>query len=241
MHDHPGVRWNRDVSEVLPTPDSMEARIGESRWPPLVAVLVFVILNIVLRLWLPSDRTIAVPWLVPTLEICVILVLAFSDPKRLDARAHTLRRITIALVVLLVLAALWSTAILIDHLIRGDPQTNSGGKLLAAGALIYLGNVVAFSLLYWIFDGGGPARRTHAPREYPDFAFPQLQNPELVPDGWHPVYFDYLYLAFCTSTAFSPTDVLPLAHWGKGAMALQSAVSLALLGLVIARAVNVLA
>ena len=64
-------------------------------------------------------------------------------------------------------------------------------------------------------------------------------NPELAPKGWRPQFVDYLYLGFTNATAFSPTDVMPLVPWAKIAMAVQSVISLAILGLVIARAVNV--
>jgi hypothetical protein len=234
--DEDGLATRREVRD-----GSGPARLGESRWPPAVAVLVFVILNVSLRVWLPSDRTISVPWLLPAIEVSLLGVLVFSNPIGSDPRSQALRRVAIVLVGLLVAAALWATGVLIDHLIKGDPQTNSGGRLLAGGALVWLGNALAFSLLYWILDTGGPRTRAGAQPPPPDFAFPQMQNPELATPGWHPVYVDYLYLGFCTNTAFSPTDVLPLAHWAKLAMALQSAVSLAVVGLVIARAVNVFA
>ena len=75
---------------------------------------------------------------------------------------------------------------------------------------------------------------------HPDFAFPQQLAPEIAPPGWRPRFVDYLYIGFTNATAFSPTDVMPLVPWAKLAMVLQSTVSLALLGLVIARAVNIL-
>jgi len=77
-------------------------------------------------------------------------------------------------------------------------------------------------------------------REYPDLAFPQELNPGLARPGWRPTFIDYLYLGLTNSLAFSPTDVMPLAHWAKIAMGLQSVASLAVIGLVIARAVNIL-
>jgi hypothetical protein len=217
----------------------MAAVIGESRWPPAIAVLVFIILNISLRIWLPSDRAISVPWLLPAVEVSLLLVLLVADPTSDKRRALQLRQVAIVLVYLLLVAALWTTGVLIEHLVRGDKQTSDGARLLASGSLVWLGNIMAFSLLYWIFDSGGPRARTHAPRQYPDLAFPQRQDPDLAPAGWHPIFVDYFYLGFCTSTAFSPTDVLPLARWAKLAMGVQSAVSLAVIGLVIARAVNV--
>jgi hypothetical protein len=222
-----------DVPHVQP--------LGESRWPPVLAVSAFVILNVALRIWLPSEHALTVPWLLPLIEVSLLGVLVFSDPIRSDRRSLQLRRTAIALIVLLIAAALLSTGVLIAHLVNGDPQTNSGGKLLAAGSLVWIGNILAFSLLYWVFDAGGPTARAHRQRPEPDFVFPQTESPELVPEGWHPVYIDYLYLGFCTSTAFSPTDVLPFSHWAKLAMAVQSAASLAVIGLVIARAVNVFA
>ena len=75
----------------------------------------------------------------------------------------------------------------------------------------------------------------------PDLAFTQQLSPEMAPAGWRPQFHDYLYLGLTSSTAFSPTDVMPLAGWAKLAMAVQSLISLSVLGLVIARAVNVLA
>src|SRR5262249_25779593 len=124
-------------------------------------------------------------------------------------------------------------------LLVGGPVTNSAGELLASGALIWLGNVLVFSLLYWLLDSGGPLARYRHERPYPDFAFSQQLSPELAPPGWRPRYVDYLILGLTTSTAFSPTDVMPMASWAKLTMALQSIVSLSLVGLVIARAVNV--
>jgi uncharacterized membrane protein len=138
-----------------------------------------------------------------------------------------------------VAAALWATIILTDHLINGSPQTNSAGYLLASGALVLVGNNLAFALLYWEFDSDGPAARLEGKAQYPEFAFPQQINPDLAPPGWRPIFVDYLYLGFTNSTAFSPTDVMPLVPWAKSAMAVQSTVSLVVIGLVVARAVNI--
>ena len=87
---------------------------------------------------------------------------------------------------------------------------------------------------------GGPEARVSAPPEFPDLAFPEQLNPKIAPPGWRPEFFDYLYLGFTNATAFSPTDVMPQARWAKLAMAVEAAGSLAVLGLVIARAVNIL-
>ena len=74
-----------------------------------------------------------------------------------------------------------------------------------------------------------------------DLAFPQQMNPNLAPPQWRPSFVDYLYLGFTNATAFSPTDAMPLAPWAKIAMAVQALISLVILGLVIARAVNIFA
>jgi len=244
----PDVRPARsDQEDFRPVSDAPlpRGRFGrqpraESRWPPVAAVLVFVVLNTVSRLWLPSDTIIAMPWLPPVLELALVGVLVASDPLGVDRRAHWLRKVSITLVFLLVAAALWSTVVLTAHLITGSPQTNSAGYLLLSGALVFVGNNLAFSLLYWQFDAGGPLARMERLAPHPEFAFPQQLNPNLAPPGWRPVFYDYLYLGFTNSIAFSPTDVMPLAHWAKLAMAIQSTVSLAVIGIVIARAVNVL-
>jgi len=214
--------------------------LGESRWPPVVAVLLYVVLNVVAKLWLPAESVIALPWLLPSIELALLGVLIVTDPNGIDRRATWLRRVEIGLVLLLVAGALWATVVLTDRLIGGSPQTSSAGYLLASGALVLIGNNLAFSLVYWEFDSGGPRARAERRTDYQEFAFPQQINPDLAAPGWRPVFIDYLYLGFTNSTAFSPTDVMPLAHWAKLTMALQSTVSLVVLGLVVARAVNVL-
>ncbi|MGZ4421849.1 MAG: hypothetical protein ACXVFJ_11035 [Gaiellaceae bacterium] len=92
-------------------------------------------------------------------------------------------------------------------------------------------------MLYWLMDSGGPIMRERQSRPV-DFAFTQQLSPELAPPGWRPVFLDYLHLGFTNATAFNPTDVLPLTHRAKYTMLVQSTVALALVGLVVARAVN---
>jgi uncharacterized membrane protein len=93
--------------------------------------------------------------------------------------------------------------------------------------------------LYWELDNGGAAKRARRVPRYPDLAFPQQLNPGIAPPEWRPEFVDYLYLGFTNATAFSPTDVMPMVPWAKVAMAVQSVISLVIIGLVIARAVNV--
>jgi hypothetical protein len=213
------------------------ARLGESRWPPAVALLGFMALNIAIRLWLPSEAAVRVPWLVPSVEAALLVVLLLSDPGNLAKHHLRLHRIAVGLVVLLVAAALWATALLIYDLIKGIGVTQSATRLLASGALIWLGNNLAFAMLYWLMDGGGPVARSRL--EVPvDLAFTQHMSPELAPPGWRPVFLDYLHLGFTNATAFSPTDVMPLSHRAKYTMVVQATIALALFGLIVARAVN---
>ncbi len=222
------------------TPEQRESAAKiEPRWPVALAVLSFIGITIAVRVAEPHRETIGPHWLVPGLEVAVLVALLAADPARAVGRRRWLRPIAIALVVALVVLALISTVVLITDLVRGGKVTESADSLLASGGLIWLGNVVAFSLLYWLLDGGGPLARHRREREYPDFAFTQQMSPEFAPPGWLPHYVDYLILGLTTSTAFSPTDVMPVSHWAKLLMALQSIVSLAVIGLVIARAVNV--
>ena len=209
----------------------------ESRWPPVVALVLYLVLNVAIRLALPNESTVRLPWLLPAVELVLIGVLVAAEPQSIAGRARWLRRSALTIVVLLVGAALWSTALLIYDLIQGTGVTNSPGKLLATGALVWLGNNLAFALLYWLIDSGGPIAR--ATRAVPvDFAFTQQMSPELAPAGWRPVFLDYLHLGFTNATAFSPTDVMPLTLTAKYTMVVQSTVALALFALIVARAVN---
>ena len=132
-----------------------------------------------------------------------------------------------------------STGLLVSDLVEGKGVANDAGELLASGAIVWVGNNLAFALLYWLVDSGGPVARARARTAVPlDFAFTQQMSPELAPAGWRPVFLDYLHLGFTNATAFSPTEVMPLALRAKYVMLVQSTVSLALFGLVVARAVN---
>jgi hypothetical protein len=223
--------------QAAPAAGVSRARLGEPRWIPAAALLVFMALNIGLRIWLPGDSPVRVPWLVPSVEAALLVTLVLADPGNLERHRVRLRRVGVVLVVVLVIGALWSTALLIYDLIRAIGVTNSASELLASGALIWLGNNLAFALLYWLMDSGGPIARSQL--ETPvDFAFTQHMSPELAPPGWRPVFLDYLHLGFTNATAFSPTDVMPLTLRAKYTMLVQSTVALALFGLIVARAVN---
>jgi hypothetical protein len=211
----------------------------EPRWPIALAVGTYLALMIGLRIYEPDRPTLGTRWLVPGIMGGLLVALVLADPAHIEGRARWLRRLAGVLILALAAAALASTTILIADLVRGAQVTEKASTLLVSGALIWLGNVLVFSLLYWHFDTGGPLSRYRGHRPYRDFAFTQHMSPELAPEGWRPQYVDYLVLGLTTSTAFSPTDVMPIAIWAKLMMALQSLISLAVVGLVIARAVNV--
>jgi len=210
----------------------------EPRWPIALAVGFYLALMIVLRIYEPDRPAFGTRWLVPGIMAGLLGALVLADPAHIEGRARWLRRTASALILVLAAVALASTCVLIADLIRGAEVTEKASTLLVSGALIWLGNVLVFGLLYWHFDSGGPLARYRGSHEYRDFAFTQHMSPELAPEGWRPQYVDYLILGLTTSTAFSPTDVMPIAVWAKLTMALQSIISLAVVGLVIARAVS---
>jgi uncharacterized membrane protein len=209
---------------------------AEKRWP-LVGAL---ILTIVIPLLLPSRFSLGPRWVVPAVVVVLLVAIVVADRAGSGRRPAVVRALSLGLVAVLVAEAAGVTARLIADLIEGGAETKSAGALLSVGFGVWLYTILAFAFLYWIVDGGGPDARLWAPPEYPQLAFPEQLAPDVAPPGWRPQFFDYLYLAFTNATAFSPTDVMPLARWAKAAMTLQAAGSLAILGLVIARAVNIL-
>ena len=212
--------------------------MGESRWPPVIAVVLFMVAHITVHLWLPgTTEVVRAPWLIPALEAVLLVALVTVDPVGI-AEARRRRQGALVIVGLLVLAALYGTAVLIRDLIQGTGVANEAGYLLAAALVVWSGNNLSFALLYWLLDAGGPTARAARRDNPPDFAFTQQMSPELAPPGWRPVFLDYLHLGFTNATAFSPTDVMPLTLRGKYAMLVQATVALALFALVVARAVN---
>ncbi len=209
---------------------------GEPRWPMAAAVGV----ASALTLARPAELRVAPWWVLPLVEAVLLVVLVVRDPGRIDRRSRVLRAVSIGAVGLLVLDALLATGYLVAVLIQGGRLTDSAETLLAAGVVVWASNIIAFALLYWELDSGGAAARAHGLPATPDLAFPQQLSPELAPPDWRPQFHDYLYLGLTSATAFSPTDAMPLAGWAKLAMSVESLISLTVLGLVVARAVNVL-
>jgi uncharacterized membrane protein len=209
---------------------------GERRWPMAIALLVAMALPFLL----PPKYSLGLTWIIPVAEALLLVSLVVADPGRIDRRSVFIRALSIGLVGILVTGAAGATVRLVVDLLRGGPETNSPDQLLRVGSLTWAYVIITFSFLYWELDGGGPETRSRAAPKFPDLAFPEHLNPQIARPGWRPEFFDYLYLAFTNALAFSPTDVMPLARWAKLAMAVEAMASLIIVGLVIARAVNIL-
>lgn len=132
-----------------------------------VAVLAAMVLTVLL----PKELRPGPVWLVPSLAVLLLVALILGDPGRISRRARILRGLSIGLVSVLAVDALWSTSLLVNELIHGGAITNSADELLDAGACVWVLNNVALSLLYWELDSGGAAERLVHPRRHPDLAF----------------------------------------------------------------------
>jgi hypothetical protein len=229
--------WAGSRGSAARIPGIVAAGAGaEKRWPMAVTL----VLSMAVPLVLPARFSLGPPWAVPVVEVLLLAAIIAIDRGRIDRRSATARGLSLVLVAVLAADAAGVTARLIGDLIEGGPETNSPADLLKTGFLVWLYTIIAFAFVYWVLDGGGPESRFLAPPEFPDLAFPAQLNPGIARPGWRPEFFDYVYLGFTDATAFSPTDVMPLARWGKLAMTAQAICSLMILGLVIARAANIL-
>jgi hypothetical protein len=235
MSDVPVPPHHHRRAEGPVVPAWLRPTQGESRLPVVIAVVVAIVLQLVL----PDRLAIRPHWLLPALEGAVLLGLTVFNPLRMN-RSHPLERLAgRALVALMTIADAVSAALLI-HAILVRHGTSDPITLMGSGAAIYITNIVAFALWYWEFDRGGAVSRAQARDPHPDLLFPQMATPEIADPDWEPWFLDYLYVAFTNATAFSPTDTMPLSRWTKMLMAAQSSIALATVGLVIARAVNIL-
>ncbi len=124
---------------------------------------------------------------------------------------------------------------LVEH-----PGTLEPVPLFYTSVGVWTGNILIFTLIYWLIDSGGPDARLNHEKQYPDFDFPAMDDPTKVPPNWQPGIIDYLFLGFTTSTAFSPTEAMPLTARAKLLMTIQSAISLITIAIVAARTINIL-
>jgi uncharacterized membrane protein len=206
---------------------------SESHWPPMGAIAI----AIALQLLLPERLTVGPYWLLPTLEALVLVSLIAASPQKVVGVHMLRRRIAIGLTALTSLANGISLYLLSHYLLHH--AVTRGKELVVAGSLIWLTNVLIFSLWYWEVDRGGPGRRAAGHDAAPDLLFPQMTDGRFSP-GWRPVFGDYLYVSLTNAAAFSPTDTMPLSLSAKALMGLQSVISLVTIGLIVSRAVNIL-
>jgi hypothetical protein len=223
--------------DSLPEPDGFDdGRGSEPRWPALIASLAVGGLYFALH----SDLVVGPRWLFPG-AIGVLLIPAVILHR---IGRHDLDRILGLGISSLLTIGLTASVILLVGALPSHRQSPTA--LFRSAVSLWFTNILVFALWYWRLDAGGPhnrdSRHTHAEGA---FLFPQMtMDPgtkhAVGQQAWSPHFPDYLFLAFNTSTAFSPTDTPPLTPWAKVLMMLQSMISLTVLALLAARAINIL-
>jgi hypothetical protein len=226
--DQPAARSTRTAARDRGTP--------EPRWPAAIAVVAVGGLSLAL----PSGLTVGPRWLFPAI-ISVLLVPTVVSHR--TGRHHLDRMLGFTITTVVTIELVVSVLLLVSAL---PSRRESPTALLLSATAIWTSNILVFSLWYWRLDAGGPhGRETRRGHAAGSFLFPQMT---MLPDAkaaagqetWSPNFLDYLFLAFNTSTAFSPTDTPALDRWGKVLMMIQSIISLTVLAILAARAVNIL-
>jgi hypothetical protein len=213
---------------------------GERHWPVQLVVVVAAVAHV----GLSPPLVLGPGWLWLTLTLGLLLPLGLIHPVRHINEGRGVRLMAIVLTALINLGNFTSLGLLVMALLDGSQTV--GRTLLANAFALWITNLIGFALWYWELDGGGPAiRHNQAYRDHAtpaDFLFPQMSMPTTSSDGhtWQPLFADYLFLSFTTTTAFSPTDTLPLSRRAKLLIMLQASSSLVTIALVAARAVNIL-
>ncbi len=218
---------------------------GEHRLPPALAVLVAAAVYAAL----PETVLVGPRLVIPAVEVALLIAVVSTNPRRMVRQSRWSRTLSVVLAAVLLLTNLVALGMLIRSLSSSD---KAGGDLLLAGMQVWLTNVIGFGLLYWELDRGGPVSRRERPRDQlppADWRFSQDENDDAVVEvaasasgtsGWIPTFIDYLYLSLTNSSAFSPTDTMPLSSRAKALMGLQATAALMTSLLVIARAIGAL-
>lgn len=206
------------------------------RWPASLAV----ILVLAAQLVLPEQVTVGAEWLVPGLEGLLLLPMLVTNPVHLR-RDHPLLRMLALVTAVAVMVA--NASVLVRLVVTlGRGSAFSSLALIETGLILVFTNVVASAVLLWELDRGGPFARDPAHQRdegRADLLFPQTSVDGPL-DGWRPSFVDYLFVAFTLSTAFSPTDTMPLSGRTKVVFMVSAAVAMLTFALVAARAVNIL-
>jgi len=216
---------------------------GENRLPPAIAVVVAGLTYALL----PDSLLFAPRFVIPALEIVLLVALIATNPRRMTRETRWSRIASVALASVVIVTNMVALGMLVDALTeKGTP----GGPLLIAAMQVWLTNVIGFALLYWELDRGGPVARRTTPRDRmqpADWRFSQDENSDTIAEvaatsskksGWTPTFIDYLYLSLTNSSAFSPTDTMPLSSRAKALMGIEATAALLTSLLVIARAVG---
>ena len=208
-------------------PDPSHQYDSEPRWPAVIAILAVG----GLYLALPDSLTFGPNWLFPSLVLALLIPTSVSY----HTGRHRLNAILgFAVDGVLTVGLIISVTLLVNALPAGKEAPQ---QLLLSAASLWITNILVFALWYWRLDAGGPYQRDKRPGHSEGaFLFPQMtMSKEALREGneqdWSPNFVDYLFLAFNTSTAFSPTDALVLARWAKVLMMLQSLLSLLIIAL----------
>jgi hypothetical protein len=215
---------------------SEASRHLEPRWPAMVALLSVGVLFIAL----PGPLSPGPAWLLITVVAVLLIPTAWARLREFD-RLNTIMGHVLSSVV--TADMIWSLGLLVAAL---PSHRIAPPDLLRASAALWISNILVFASWYWRLDAGGPhAREARGAHTDGAFLFPQMTlnrqtRTDLHEQGWSPGFVDYLFLAFNTSTAFSPTDCPVLTRWAKLLMMVQSLISLATVVLLAARAVNIL-
>jgi hypothetical protein len=222
------------------TPEEIAAQPeAEPRWPVIVALLAAAALHFVL----PSYLVIGPPWMVLTTVAALILAATYARHRGLWQLNEMLG---FAALGVLTVGLLFGIGALLWALPR---RLEAPAAMLRSASVLWLTNMLVFAGWYWRLDAGGPnARDSRSSHLRGAFLFPQMMMPdadaatanERGTTAWRPGFVDYLFLAFNTSTAFSPTDVPVLSRWAKLMMMLQALISLTTVVVIAARAVNIL-
>ncbi len=193
---------------------------------------------ILLQLSLSEKLTLGSRYLLPAMEAVALIGLTAASPHPRMRHSPLRRRLALTLIGVVTAANCYSLVMLCHFLLRGGHAT--GRSLIGSGLVLWGTNVLLFGVWYWQLDRGGPHARALKRKPHPDFLFVQMTQREFAPRGWEPTLLDYLYTSLTNATAFSPTDTMPLTPLAKALMAMQSVIALATVGIVVARAVNIL-
>ena len=202
-----------------------------------------VVAAIALYLLLPDQLALGPRWLIPAIEGALVVGVNLVRAYRRSAEEADMRKFVIAVIALLNVANMVSVGLLVDDLLYGGIA--KGRPLLYGAVSVWFTNVIVYGLWFWQLDRGGPVARAFGDEREPDFQFPQMVTPAGggrtgAPGAWSPGFFDYLYVALTNAAAFSPTDTMPLSRASKALMSAESLVSIVTVGIVAARAVNIL-